>query len=88
LSSLYILDISPLSDLGERETEGCGHNEEKQNWRIEGNVEQPDVNSQCCPWDHGGVLSSAASGGPSGSMVLQQQGLITTKIQAEIPGLG
>jgi hypothetical protein len=29
----------------ERETEGCGHNEERQNWRLEGSEEQPDGSS-------------------------------------------
>jgi hypothetical protein len=32
----------------ESETEGCGHNEERQNWRVEGSEEQPDVSSQWC----------------------------------------
>jgi hypothetical protein len=26
----------------ERQAEGCGHREERQNWRLEGNEEQPD----------------------------------------------
>lgn len=27
----------------ERETEGWGHNKERQDWRLEGSVDQPDV---------------------------------------------
>jgi hypothetical protein len=30
----------------ERESEGCGHNEERQNWRLKGSEEQLDVSSQ------------------------------------------
>jgi len=30
---------------GKEKTEGCGHNKERQNWRIEGSEEQPAVRS-------------------------------------------
>lgn len=29
----------------ERETEGCAHNEERENWRLKGSEEQPAVSS-------------------------------------------
>ena len=29
----------------ERETEGCGHNEERQNWRLEGSGKEPVVSN-------------------------------------------
>jgi hypothetical protein len=45
----------------ERETEGCGHHEERQNWRLKGSEEQSVVTGNV-PWDHGGVLSWALTG--------------------------
>jgi len=66
-----------------RTTEGCGYNEERQNWRHGGSKEQPNVvNDATC--DHGRLLPGAISV----SVVLQQQGSVTTKGEAIVFGLG
>jgi hypothetical protein len=30
----------------EKEKQRCGHNEERQNWRLKGSEEQPDMSTQ------------------------------------------
>lgn len=47
----------------EREAEGCGHSEKRQNWRVKGSEEQSDVSRQWCHLDHGAVLTCAATRG-------------------------
>ena len=58
----------------EKETERSRHTEERQNWRLEGSDEHPDVSSDAT-WDRGGFLDCAATRGISESMTMQQQGL-------------
>lgn len=57
-------------EIEEKETERNRHIKEKQNWRLEGSDEHPDVSSDA-NWDHGGFLDCAATRGLSGSMTLQ-----------------
>ena len=67
----------------ERETEGCGYNEDRQNWTFKSSEEQPDVSGDVAgdaTWDHGGVLAWAATGVHVWiCLALQQQGSVTTK---------
>jgi hypothetical protein len=40
-------------EMEEKETEGCGHNDKRQIWRLKGSEEQPNVSSWWChlePW--------------------------------------
>jgi len=44
------------------EKQGCGHSEDRQNWRLGGRKEQPDVRSWDTSYGHGEVLACAAPG--------------------------
>ena len=60
------------------------HNEERQNWKLEGSEEQSDVSNQ----DHGRVLACAATKGHIRVHGPAAQGSVTIKGQVGIPGLG
>jgi hypothetical protein len=71
----------------ERETEWCGHSRERQNWRLKGGEEQPDVSSWGCylgPQWSPGLWCHQGPGWAQGSAA----GFVTTKSQVDVFSLG